>query len=503
MEKQQNTGEIDLISLFSVYLSKLPWIMGAFLTGCVAAGLVTYYLITPLYTASAKLYMVSASSGSAINLTDLSIGTSLSQDYEVLMKIRPIYEEVVEELDLPYTYEKLQSMVTISTISDTRVVTVSAESADAREACDIANAVAQKAVEYLPELMETSTPNIAEKAIVPKNPTSPNLPENSSRGGIAVMLIMMAIITVRYLLDDTLKTSEDIEREFGITPLTIVPESGITKVNLDNMPELPYAVEEAINRLRINTSFFGSKIKTIMIVSAEPNEGKSFIAMNLWRQMAMTGEKCMLLDADLRNSVMFEKYGISGGEAAEVQGTSHYLLGESKLFDMLLQIDYTGSAFLPNTYNVVNPSLLIESERFEKMLEELADKFRYVFVDVPPLYYVSDAEKIGSMCDGAILVVRGGVTSKKHVRDAVNRLELIKCPLLGIVLNRVEGTEKGYYHKYYGQYYGSKKGGKKDEQIKKIGACRISYCGNAPWECHNSDGNEQSDNSCTGKYRYH
>jgi Mrp family chromosome partitioning ATPase len=200
---------------------------------------------------------------------------------------------------------------------------------------------------------------------------------------------------------------------------------------------------------------------------------------------------------------MFEKYGISGGEAAEVQGTSHYLLGESKLFDMLLQIDYTGSAFLPNTYNVVNPSLLIESERFEKMLEELADKFRYVFVDVPPLYYVSDAEKIGSMCDGAILVVRGGVTSKKHVRDAVNRLELIKCPLLGIVLNRVEGTEKGYYHKYYGQYYGSKKGGKKDEQIKKIGACRISYCGNAPWECHNSDGNEQSDNSCTGKYRYH
>jgi Mrp family chromosome partitioning ATPase len=131
---------------------------------------------------------------------------------------------------------------------------------------------------------------------------------------------------------------------------------------------------------------------------------------------------------------------------------------------MLLQIDDNGSAFLPNTYNVVNPSLLIESERFEKMLVELADKFRYVFVDVPPLEFVSDAEKIGSLCDGAIMVVRGGVTPKRHVRDAVNRLELIKCPLLGIVLNRVETTKNSYYHKYYGKkYYGQNYYGKKEE----------------------------------------
>lgn len=229
MEKQQNTGEIDLISLFSVYLSKLPWIIGAFLTGCVATGLWTYYMITPSYTASAKLYMVSASSGSAINLTDLSLGSTLSSDYAVLMKIRPIYEDIVDELDLPYSCETVQNMVTISNISDTRVLTVSAVSSDPKEASEIANAVAQKAVEYLPDLMETGTPNIAEKAIVPKRPTSPNLPENTSRGGIAAMLIMMALITVRYLLDDTFKTSEDIEKEFGLTPLTVVPESSITK----------------------------------------------------------------------------------------------------------------------------------------------------------------------------------------------------------------------------------------------------------------------------------
>jgi capsular exopolysaccharide synthesis family protein len=239
------------------------------------------------------------------------------------------------------------------------------------------------------------------------------------------------------------------------------------RVEMDSMPTLPYAVEEALNRLRINTSFFGRKIKKIMVVSSEPNEGKSFVAMNLWRQMAMAGEKSVLLDADLRNSVMMNKYSISGYDLSKVRGTSHYLFGERELDEMLLQIDANGSAFLPNTYNVVNPSLLIESERFEKMMRELAENFRYVFVDVPPLYFVSDAEKIGSMCDGAILVVRGGDTSKKIVRDSINKLERINCPLLGIVLNRVEVNKNSYYSKYYGKgYYGKKhQGGEKNEEI--------------------------------------
>lgn len=237
MEKQQKTpaagvnnrDEIDLLSLFSVYLSKLPWIIAAFMIGTILAGLWTHYMITPVYTASSKIYMVSASSGSAVDLTDLSIGTSLSQDYEVLMKIRPIYEDVVEELDLPYSYETLQNMVTIKTISDTRIVTVSAESSDPEEACKIANAVSQKAIEYLPDLMETSTPHIAETAIVPKNPTSPSMLQNTSRGALVGIMLMLAIITVRYLLDDTLRTSDDVEKEFGIIPLTVVPESNNTK----------------------------------------------------------------------------------------------------------------------------------------------------------------------------------------------------------------------------------------------------------------------------------
>ena len=83
-----------------------------------------------------------------------------------------------------------------------------------------------------------------------------------------------------------------------------------TKAIIGVQPELPYSVEEAINRLRINVSFFGRDIRKIMVVSSEPNEGKSFVAMSLWKQMALAGEKTILIDADLRKSVMVKKYGI-------------------------------------------------------------------------------------------------------------------------------------------------------------------------------------------------
>lgn len=216
-------------------------------------------------------------------------------------------------------------------------------------------------------------------------------------------------------------------------------------------PELPYAVEEAINRLRVNVSFLGSDIRKIMIVSSEPNEGKSFIAMNLWRQMAVTGERSILIDADMRNSTMVNSYKISREDGKELWGLSHYLSDNKKLEDCVLNSPIPGGDLLPNVNNIVNPSMLLDSRRFSELLDFLAARYRYVFLDVPPLGLVSDAEKIGSLCDGAILVVRSGVTSKGLVRSSAAQLERAVCPILGVVLNRA-GAGSGKYGKYYGRY---------------------------------------------------
>jgi capsular exopolysaccharide synthesis family protein len=231
------------------------------------------------------------------------------------------------------------------------------------------------------------------------------------------------------------------------------------EIQITNMPELPYAIEEAVNRLRINISFLGSDVKKIMLISSEPNEGKSFVSMQLWHQMAKMGVKSCFVDADLRNSVTTSKYGIQRTDGKPVIGTSQYLAGEYSLEDVLLhEAGNPESALLPNVENTVNPSMLIEGKRFEKLLDELAENYRYVFVDAPPLNLVSDGERMGNLCDGAVLCVRSGVTSKAVVKNSIRQLERANCPLLGVVLNRVEGSSGGYYSKHYGKYYGGKYG---------------------------------------------
>lgn len=227
------------------------------------------------------------------------------------------------------------------------------------------------------------------------------------------------------------------------------------KVTMGNFPELPYAVEEAVNRLRININFLGSDIKKIMVISTMPNEGKSFVAMQLWRQMAQAGTPSILVDLDLRKSIMTEKYGIRAEDGEEIKGTSYYLSHPVGIEEAVCRTEMEHGDIMPNADNVVNPSMLLESRRFEEMLSYMGEKYRYVLLDSPPLNLVSDGERIGNLCDGAVLVVRGGETPKAMVKHSILQLERAGCPLLGIVLNRVQGAGSGYYYKKYGgSYYG-------------------------------------------------
>lgn len=210
-------------------------------------------------------------------------------------------------------------------------------------------------------------------------------------------------------------------------------------------------------RLRVNISFLGTDIRKIMVISTMPDEGKSFVAMQLWHQMAEMGTPSILLDADMRKSVMSDKYEIVPEDGEKIRGTSHYLASDYFIGEAIYKTQWEYGDILPNTDNVINPSMLLESDRFAEMLDYMAEKYRYVFVDSPPLNLVSDGERIGNLCDGAILVVRAGVTSKSIVKNSIRQLQRAGCPLLGIVLNRVEGTRGGYYYKRYGsKYYGNK-----------------------------------------------
>lgn len=219
--------EIDLLELFSHYLDNIKWVAGAFVLFAIAAAAITVFAITPKYTATSKMYMVSSSSQSVVDLTDLNFGQSISSDYVELLQTRPIIEGVVKEQKLDYTYKEMLELLNISVVKDTRIIRIDATSVDKREAMIIANALADKGASELPKLMETPEPHIAEYAIVPVNRSSPSLAKNTMLGALIGMLLVLSVLTVQFLLDDTFKTAEDIQKEFGVMPLTVIPEGKI------------------------------------------------------------------------------------------------------------------------------------------------------------------------------------------------------------------------------------------------------------------------------------
>ena len=232
----------------------------------------------------------------------------------------------------------------------------------------------------------------------------------------------------------------------------------MVKINLD-LPELPYAVEEALNRLRINIKFCGKNTKIILVVSSTPNEGKSFVSVQLWRMLAEAGFRTVLVDTDLRKSVLKSRHNFADNE--ELRGLDYYLSGQAEYEDVVYETNVENGDMVPCTNLLENPSSLLEDARFRELFGKLSEKYRYVIVDSAPLIDVADGALIASMCDGAILVVNSGETSRGLIRQSLNQLERADCRLLGMVLNKTEVASRAYYKYYgkYGRYYSNYYGG--------------------------------------------
>ena len=225
VQAEEDDKEIDLVDLGYALMDKLHFIVLTFLLGAVLLNACAYFLIKPTYQSTAKLYVVSASEDSVVNLSDLNIGTSLTKDYEDLMLSYPLLEQVIAKLDLSYDYEQLADMITLENPTDTRVLKITVTSTDPEEAMNIANTLAEISVKYLPETMSTNAPNIAQVARIPDEKAGPSYLKFTLIGALLGAFLYCLVIIIRYLLDDTIHTASDMEKYFGIVPLTSIPES--------------------------------------------------------------------------------------------------------------------------------------------------------------------------------------------------------------------------------------------------------------------------------------
>lgn len=221
--RQRNENdEIDLLELFYRLLENWKWIIAAALLCAIAFGVYTTMFIKPTYQATAKLYVLN-SSDSAINLSDLQVGSTLAKDYLEVFKTWEVHEMVIENLNLNYSYSQIQGMLSVSNPGDTRVLYITVTSGDPELAKDIANEYAVVAKKYIAETMATDEPNIMSAALKPGGPVAPSRTKNVIMGFMLGAVLAAAIVVVRFLMDDKIKTAEDIRRYADLPTLAIVP----------------------------------------------------------------------------------------------------------------------------------------------------------------------------------------------------------------------------------------------------------------------------------------
>lgn len=225
------------------------------------------------------------------------------------------------------------------------------------------------------------------------------------------------------------------------------------KLRLNN--ESNYFMREAFNTLRTNILFCGNSIKTIAITSCFAHEGKTTVALETARSLADFGKRVLLIDADLRKSVLVSRYTEQSG----IEGLSQLLSGQSDLAATVYHTQFENLDIIFAGPYPPNPTELVGSDAFHQLIEAVKPHYDYVIIDTPPLGLVIDAAVISEICDGAIVVLYRGKVKIRMAQGMIEQLRKSGCKVLGAVLNeplhsRRIGSAKDYSSYYY--YRGKK-----------------------------------------------
>jgi len=333
---------------------------------------------------------------------------------------------------------------------------------------------------------------VIDRAKEPRYPIRPNKKLNLLLGAIIGLGLGIGITLLLDYMDDSLQSIEDVERHTGLRILGSIPEIKTSEKAKSRRrardvspehevkqiasrmvthfePKSP--VSEAYRTFRTNIQFarFEHPLKTLLVTSAGPGEGKSTTVANLAITMAQMGTKTLLVDADLRRPVLHSIF-----EQQKNLGLTNVLLGNTHVDDAIHELGVKNLNLLCCGTLPPNPSELLGSEAMRKLVEQLKEKYDIILFDSPPVVAVTDAAVLSAQIDGVILVISSGETTRNAEIRAKTLLNNVRAQILGAVLNNVKvaGRYGSYYYYYYYHYYGSRgetdsKGKKKSRKGKK------------------------------------
>ena len=418
------------------------------------SALVAYWVsqsLTPIYQATATMLVNQTQTPGVVLYNDILTSERLTNTFAQLVKRQPVLAETNRTLGLPITEEQLKDKIDVATIRNTQLLSVSVQDSDPVAAAQIANTIANVFIQQNSnQLSQPGTVFVAEQALVPSAPIKPNVLLNTMLAGMLGFMIAGSVSLLFEYLDDTVKSAADVDSLLGLPMLASVSRfrAGRKKSGRALIPEDARSEPaETYRQLRTSIQFakVGADLRTIVVTSATPGEGKSTTIANLSIVLAQAGNRVILVDTDLRRPVLHNLFNVSNSF-----GLTGLLLSESsQVSPAVLKTTVKNLAIIPSGPQAPNPSELLSSRLMEAIAKSAADFADYVLFDSPPVLAVTDASILASLTDGSILVVESGKTRSDVVSRAYQTLSLAGKRTLRVVLNKTVSRRGAYYNYPY------------------------------------------------------
>ena len=297
--------------------------------------------------------------------------------------------------------------------------------------------------------MSANNISIVDPAVVPMRPVSPNLISNVALSLLGGIILALGFVYVRENFDDLVRTVEDAERKLRLPALGMVPRLPGDAVFARELENRGSRLSEAFHSIRaaIELSRTGRPLRSLLVTSSQKGEGKTSITYALALELAQSGRRVLLIDADMRHPSMHRMLGVENG-----RGLMDVLEQSADHVDVVRPTTTAGLSFISAGVTGANPAALLASHRFPRLIRQVEDTYDLVLVDSPPVLGLADAPTMSAHVDGTLFVVNTTGARRGFISAALRRLRFAQPTLLGVVLSMVEfrtlGSEYAYYYQY-------------------------------------------------------
>lgn len=487
----ENEEVIDLMYLFRILKKHLLFVVLVGVICAAAAFVLSEFVMTKKYESKALLYVENSQQTSeSVNINDINAAQKLVNTCQIIFKSSTMMDNLIANLDLPYTKEELDKMITATSVNSTEVMQLVVESTDPQEAEEIVNELVRLAnIEFL-RVIKSGSLEVIDYGEIDIRPSFPNVTLITAAGLLLGLVVAYIIVFVNDMLDVVVKHDDNLAKLYGIPVFaeitdfmsaneskygyskygygygygygdnrrkqkTEAPAVGTERADRLLSENTPFAITEAYNTARTNIMFAASTSnkKIVAVTSSNPSEGKSTTCANIAISFANAGFKTLLVECDLRKPVMAKSFGVKPKKGLSSILGGFCTVKEAICPEVMSNLDIITTGDIPP-----NPSELLASDSMKIFLKASSDDYDYVFLDTPPVNVVTDSQLMNTEIAGLVFVIREGSTIHPDIQSAIEKIQLANGKALGFVKTFCKPEKSGRYGKKYASKYGYKYG---------------------------------------------